>query len=262
MILEIIPGEVSLIVTVPHDGGILLRRPSQYPFRPLGPTRREAHRLGDHAAILPEVCNWGGYDHRDLGTREIGLAFGSDHEPRGHPTIILFNLHRAHVDVNREPQVGQAGTQMLTEVYEAFHQTLDGAVTACVRDHACCLLLDIHGYTRSPYHDGFSGNADLILGTAEFGICPRPAVAAFAAVLRDRGYTPAFSPDTACGIHAAYRGGWIVRRCASVPEARVFGIQVEIPKRLRQPSGSPMARILARDIREAANAALQILAAQ
>lgn len=212
MFFTVEQGNCPLIITVPHDGHA---RFSDIPAR-------------------REVARWEretGFDGRDYGTlqiaRECNYALAL-HDRTA--TLLIETLHRAHVDVNRDPACDPY-IQMFENEYHAFHAALQMHVAQTIERYGRCLLVDLHGYEFSPGPERY----DMVVGSDSHGTCPYGSDRRIVAYLKQ--YRVVFSPDRARNVDSRYRGGWIVRSVAQQWSSQcVDAVQIEINAHLRRPT--------------------------
>lgn len=190
MYIHLEPGNSSVLLTVPHDGGIKI----------------------PNAATRTETQQWelaGGQDPRDIGTRDLARSCRVELGRFGIvPSLLQFDLHRSHVDVNRSPEREPYADGFRGD-YESFHVRLNGEIGRILEQHTRCLLIDIHGYIGSPGPEEY----DIVVGSDSHRTCPSGTDHTIAAQLAT--WRVVFSPDPKQRITTRYRGGWIVRKMAA-----------------------------------------------
>ncbi len=216
MYARITQGTSPFVITVPHDGTIRIKG---------APIRRQVeHWIAQY-----------GSDQRDSGTSEWAESCATRLRELGcAPTLIIFDLHRGHVDVNRDPDKEPYAISELEGCYREFHVLLHRIIEEKLQKFGRCLLLDVHSFLKSPGQE-----LDFVLGTDEDRTCPRPLSGEIQKLLRcsQHGrYTTEFSPDAERGITKRYKGGYVVRHAADRFSAQIqegcFGaIQLEICRR-------------------------------
>lgn len=135
-LIEYFPGEGPLVLTVPHDGTC---RPRHIPRR-------------KHGCKL-----------RDTGTKGVAARVALEIVRRGHarPHLLLMNLSRSRVDVNRSRDQA-ADDQTALEVWDCYHELLKHAsqmASLASARHALCIDFHCQGHFK------YSGLDVIELGT-------------------------------------------------------------------------------------------------
>jgi hypothetical protein len=115
------PGELPIVLSVPHDGAA---KPTDIPDRPRGVTVRDSY-----SAAL-------GHALRDALRERCGAA----------PQLIICELSRKKVDCNREIGEGAAGQPKAEQVWREYHAFIDDAEAAVLTRSKHGLYLDIHSH--------------------------------------------------------------------------------------------------------------------
>lgn len=241
---EFIPGDMPLVISVPHGGDILL------PEVPL--------RACEGAVTVT--------DSRTIElAREIQDAFQRKYKMR--PYIVICHLSRKAVDQNREIASGTCGNEMMKKPWQQFHDYIDTALSLAVRKFGLSVYIDLHGHghpiQRLELGYGINGNElprlsgggdtkdlaeksslnnllslnssanfkDLMIGDYSFGT-----------LITDKG-SPAIPGKQMKKLNEGekyFNGGYNTRRYTSKDYPRVFGWQIESNyKGVRDPSGRP-----------------------
>lgn len=203
-------GQYPIILSVPHDGGIRIVGAA---------TRIETQRRAER-----------GLGTRDLGTLALARACRRQLSERGvNPSLLWFDLHRSHVDVNRSPD-NEPFAEGFQGEYEEFHRALAREIERNLAHASRCLLVDFHGYVRSPGPEQY----DIVVGSN----CGTTSPRAFdRKIVDDLGthYRTVFSPDATQNVSAIYRGGWIVRSAADQWSSKgLDAVQLEFNHHMRQ----------------------------
>ena len=146
---------------------------------------------------------------------------------------ILSKIHRSKIDFNRPPRTAVAFNQssnLAREIHERYHEYLKEFATESKRQHARCLLIDFHGFTKP-----FPEYPDIILGSI-FGktltIKNSDEYWGFSQICRD--LSKKFDLDDGLGItdhNLGYSGGYITHLFHKTPQVNAF--QLEISKNIR-----------------------------
>jgi hypothetical protein len=189
MYTEVILGNSPILLTVPHDGSVLF---------PDAVTRSEQLYRDENTETLARRCN------EELGLSEI------------HPSILVFHLHRHHVDVNRSLK-REPYAPGFEEHYTRFHQALDEAIELSLTKWGRCFHLDLHAFVNSPGPEEY----DFVIGSNRHKTCPRETDLRLMVGLSElqheslgRKYRVVFSPDKTKGVDGRYSGGWVSWRTA------------------------------------------------
>ncbi|MSR84969.1 hypothetical protein EXS71_00810 [Candidatus Uhrbacteria bacterium] len=181
-----------IVITVPHDGETKV----------------------DGAPIRPQVQQWTrdyGGDHRDIGSRACAEACADHLREMGlPPTLIVFDLYRGQVDVNRGPNKEPfilPDEHGFGQAYENFHEAVSQTISLALEIFDRCLLIDLHSFTVPPPQRKIH---DVVLGTNEGETCSLHISEQLCRSLGVR-YRTGHSPDREQGISGRYRGGYIVR---------------------------------------------------
>lgn len=215
-------GNTPVIISVPHDGHIIL------PDVPL----------------TAESVNWlrEGHDGRDYGTSVCAQVCHKAMKLAGlTPTLVCFQISRSQIDVNRDPErepyvIGEEGrNDFCVAAYREFHAMVEHQIKLCLLSWQYCLLVDLHSF-----EDFRMGGADIVFGTKEGRLCPTNwSESLFHHLSKSdnptlkRAYRVTYSPDRAKGVGGGLSGGYVVRRAiAALPSARdagyLGGIQIEV----------------------------------
>ncbi|CAG8579787.1 9915_t:CDS:2 [Racocetra fulgida] len=133
---EYIPGHLPLIISIPHGGQL---------FPPEIPDRKKSH---------PSVVK-----SNDLNTQDIGRELADKimvHFKGKRPYLVINNLGRSKIDVNRSIKEGVEGKDSITLVaWNDYHNFIKTAIKDVETSFGHGLLIDIHehfieiGYTLS-----------------------------------------------------------------------------------------------------------------
>ena len=133
--VEITPGNLPIIVSVPHGGAF---RPSEMPDRegctdlPVGP--------GEDGRTCTSTT--------DPDTIELARAVSSafEDETGRRPHLVICHLHRAKVDMNREIGEATQGRPGAVLAWQAYHAGIRAAARDVVARHGCGLYVDLHAH--------------------------------------------------------------------------------------------------------------------
>lgn len=221
MYTKIISGQAPVILSVPHDGEVML----------------------EDTPKTKEWLRWmqQGYDGRDYGTTICAHACRAMmKEVERTPILICFQVSRSQIDVNRdlecEPYVTTGRySEFCRAEYAGFHHALHTQVARSLDEYGCCLLVDMHSF------EGFwMGEADVVFGTKESRLCPLDwSEVVFQGLSRQyhptlgRTYRVTYSPDRAGGVGGGLSGGYVTRQTietfhSSREEWGLGAIQIEV----------------------------------
>jgi len=120
---EFIPGNMPLVISVPHGGNILL---PDVPVR----SCKGAVTVTDTRTIELAM--------------EIQKAFQKKYKV--FPSIIISHLSRKNVDQNREIEDGSCGNESMKKPWNQFHNYIDTALAMATRTYGSTLYIDLHGH--------------------------------------------------------------------------------------------------------------------
>lgn len=119
--IEVRPGTLPLILTVPHGGSL---KPDNILARRYGVTGMDSNTIPLAEMLIEE-----------LQTRHGGK-----------PHAIISRLHRSKLDPNREIKEAAQGDASAEAAWHRFHDSAQNACDAVMKKHGFGLLLDIHGH--------------------------------------------------------------------------------------------------------------------
>lgn len=121
--IEVLPGNMPLVISIPHGGYLL---PEEIPERPCTNCAK----------------------HPDIFTIEIGLAIrNSIFQKTGlYPFVIINNLHRTRLDPNRNVSEAADGNKNAELAWTAFQGSIDRANAQVQKTFGKGLYIDLHGH--------------------------------------------------------------------------------------------------------------------
>ena len=270
--VEYRPGELNIILSVPHGGSIL---PPNIP-------NRDGGGLVDGKCVYrhdikkdPEKCPV--RNKKDVYTRELAIALAAELKKvtGKRPHMVINHLHRLKMDGNADKDKATFGVHPAEVAWCAFHQFISTAKTSI---GGRGLLLDIHGqsHPEKMIELGYTINTetlnsgsytydvssiknlarvneltdydhfhDLISGTRSLG-----------GLLQDLGYRVVPSPDNPSPkSRPYYSGGYNTLRHGSRNNGIIDAIQIESPRFLRNKDSCSQ---YAADLAKALNRYLQL----
>ncbi|MBC8087349.1 MAG: hypothetical protein H7Z40_08775 [Phycisphaerae bacterium] len=125
--IEYIAGNAPIILTAPHGGSLA---PAAIPDRTTGP------------------CGGAPTTVTDLNTRELVRAMQQQYFARfgKYPHVIIANLARRKLDVNRRPPLATCGNTEADAAYAEWHKFIDVAKQAAITAYGKGWYLDMHGH--------------------------------------------------------------------------------------------------------------------
>lgn len=125
--VEYIAGNAPIILTAPHGGSVA---PASIPDRTTGP------------------CGGAPTTGTDLNTRELVRAMQQQYFARfgKYPHVIIANIARRKLDVNRRPPLATCGNAEAEAAYTDWHKFIDVAKQAAIAAHGKGWYLDMHGH--------------------------------------------------------------------------------------------------------------------
>jgi len=200
------PGNVPLILTVPHGGWKTYQKT---------PERISGCKIPD--------------DH----TYEVTMAILKEFAKTGvKPYTVLGTVHRKYCDLNRELFRSLESTQVIP-YHLAYHHTIKHMIhLAKKKNHCCgfprCLLVDIHGQSTEPstiFRGTLNGRTVTHL-VESFGKEAFYGPHSLLGHIHNGGCS--VFPDNYDHEHLAYNGGYTVRAYGSHNKEGVDAIQTEI----------------------------------
>ncbi|KAF0852884.1 mitochondrial N-formylglutamate amidohydrolase [Andalucia godoyi] len=125
--VEYVVGNLPIVLSIPHGG-------SASPYE-------MADRCGDGVVTATDsfTIELGCDLHSELSS--LDAASGN----RNSPHMVICNLKRCKVDVNRDQSSGSAGNIRGDLAWTDYHKLLEEACESCVEEHGFALLVDMHG---------------------------------------------------------------------------------------------------------------------
>lgn len=139
---EYIPGNMPLVISVPHGGSLIVEE--------LGLNTCPGHN-----------------SHYDFGTIEIAKAIQQEFEEKYklRPYIVICHLSRKHIDQNRDLETATCGKETMKTAWNNFHGFIDVALKDAVKNFGKAIYIDLHGHphTKQRVELGYSiSKKDLI----------------------------------------------------------------------------------------------------
>ena len=120
--VEFIPGTMPLVIGVPHGGALV---PESIPDR-----------------TCPGVVN--ATDGRTINmARAIIDVFKKNYGV--YPSIIICQLKRIKVDMNREIEIATCGNEEMKVPWRFWHEMVDTAIASAVNKYGKAIYIDLHG---------------------------------------------------------------------------------------------------------------------
>lgn len=118
-LVEYHPGDLPLILVSGHDG------------------RQRPARIADRLTGIR-----GNDQETQALTRQLHAAFQTD--TAASPHLVICDLARVKVDVNRDLPEAQEGDPVATAVWHAYHGAIEQAAQAAIQTHGFAFVVDIH----------------------------------------------------------------------------------------------------------------------
>jgi len=249
--IEYIPGNMPLIISIPHDGDL---KPKDIPERPCVNCAK----------------------NRDIHTIEIGLEIRKIvfQNTGRYPFIIINNLHRTRLDPNRNVKEAADGDFKAGKAWEEFQSYIDSAEAAILRQFGKGLYIDLHGHRHplSQIEIGYLLSADELrlddsflnsesflefssirnlIGSNVKGLTYTDIIRgqySLGNLLEEKGYlcVPSMKKPYPLEGESYFSGGYNTTRHGSSQGGTIDGIQIELDEEHRS---SPTKRaVLAKDI--------------
>ena len=128
--IEYIAGNSPVILSAPHGGDLT---PSEIPDR------------------TSSSCGGTATTGKDLNTRELTLAMQQSFYARfgKYPHVVINRLHRRKLDANRDILEAACGDPMAQAAWKEFHEFLNAAKSAVLKDTGKGWYMDMHGHGHS-----------------------------------------------------------------------------------------------------------------
>ncbi|MEI6275709.1 MAG: hypothetical protein WCP08_06955 [Prolixibacteraceae bacterium] len=125
-LIEILPGNMPLVISIPHGGYLL---PDEIPERPCTNCAK----------------------HQDIFTIEIGLAIRNEifRKTGLYPYVIINKLHRTRLDPNRNITEAADGNKNAELAWTEFQNSIDSANAKVVKSFGKGLYIDLHGHRHA-----------------------------------------------------------------------------------------------------------------
>jgi hypothetical protein len=240
--VEYFPGNMPLIISIPHDGSLL---PDEIPERPCTNCAK----------------------NRDIFTIETGLGIRRQifRNTGLYPYVVINNLHRTRLDPNRNLTEAAEGNKLSERAWNEFQSFIDSASSEVKRKFGKGLYVDLHGHRHeikrielgyllsseelqldndlidSGTFDEFSSirnligknkrsctYSELIRGSNSLG-----------SLLEKKGYSSVPAPGHPSPLPGEpyFSGGYNITRHGSASGGTIDGIQIEIDEDLRSDPG-------------------------
>jgi len=254
--VQYIPGDINLIISVPHDGR---SKPKDLRNRRNGvKVRGECDYEADSSqASAKDICKV--VLGADLNSKKIGLLMAEEYKriSGNQPHMVIANLHRSKVDFNRDLLVGAQSDPQSQAIHKDYHGTI-AEVRKSLKGPG--LLIDLHGqnhgqnstelgylykkaelnsgiYTRSPSVRALMKRLklkaeDVLFGSQSLG-----------GLFEKEGYRALPSPrQPRPGKDKYYRGGFTTQTYGSRDGGDVDAIQIEVQGEIRLGSAEVLER--------------------
>lgn len=229
--IEVRPGTLPIIFTVPHGGTL---KPRGIRTRTFGKVSQDSN-----TAELAELIS-----------REMQRLY------QGTPHIVFCRLHRTKVDCNRELEEAAQGDPLATESWQRYHAAADEFRKQVTQQHGTGVLLDLHGHRHeegrvelgylvtgtqlSVSDESLNTNAKLIEQSSIRDLVARSSKPfaeilrgpqSLGAMLEDRGIKAVPSPAMPAPVGDAlyYSGAYDIAAHGSSSSGTVSAIQIECP---------------------------------
>ena len=249
------PGDVNLILTVPHNGYDKPDIPTRQPG--CEDSAGVCRFPGRGSCSKKDVCKVATLG--DAHTQRIGKdVFSAFVRLTGRtPHLIISNIHRSKMDPNREKEDATQGNSQAVFAYNEYHNTITQAKNSF--GGLPGLVIDIHGQShdknttelgylikKAALNSGNYDNSELSIkalvrrenADLDDYIYGRKSLGA---LFEDAGYKAVPSPrQPSPGTDLYYRGGYTTQVHGSRDGGQVDAIQVEIPGEIRIEGGKKL----------------------
>merc|ERR1712198_241480 len=257
------PGDVNLILTVPHNGYDRIDIPDRQPG--CEDSSGVCNFPGEGSCSKKKVCKVA--TKGDSQTQKIGKAVFEEFKrfTGRTPHLIISNVHRSKMDPNREINDAAQGNPDAIAAFKEYHGTIEKAKKSFGKEPG--LLIDIHGQAheknstelgylikKAALNSGKFKTSELSIkalvkrmkAKLEDYIYGRNSLGA---LFEEKGYKAFPSPrQESPGEDLYYRGGYTTQVHGSNNGGNVDAIQLEIPGEIRIDGGSSLRNQFSKDL--------------
>jgi len=240
--IEYIPGNINLLLSVPHDGTVKIRSIINRSFR--RNNGRDLNTSNIAETLLQQYLELSGRKEK--------------------PHILIARIHRSNVDFNRDIKKGARGYKLPEKIWKDYH-----GIIKSVREsfsNGIGLVVDLHGqdhktntselgyvWTQQQLNSLNYSCPSSIRGLMERKkLSPTEILtgpASFGNLLEKEGYkaVPSVRQPTP-GVKPYYRGGYITQEYGSRNGGYIDAIQIEVPGEIRYGGGTGLNQMFARKL--------------
>lgn len=201
--LEIIRGTLPILITIPHDGNKILN---------YVPIRKET------------LLNFN--NKNDLHTRSIGLDIANElYLLTGKlPTIIINNIHRKYIDLNRDSKLAYSSTRTKI-IYNNYHKLIYEEIKRKLKNNKSVLLLDLHGFSCDTIDISLSTrNHKTLYNENEFDLIFNSSSGIYKTLLNNNFITKINNP---------FYGGYTIKDITTKFNKNLSAMQIELGNKIR-----------------------------
>ena len=213
---DFIQGDIPIILNVSHDG------PKEFNYTSKRKDSTDNFNIKN-----------------DMYTRNIAVnIFNKIKKSTGKsPTLLINNIHRKFVDLNREPEEAYESFRAKV-IYNRYHTVLQNEIFRQLQIHDKVYLFDIHGF--------YSKNIDIVISTRNHSTITKKDIEKL--FQNDFSfYNNIISKGFEVRLDDPFYGGYIIKNFKNV---NVSAIQIEIERKIRtsQKRREEVSNLLANEI--------------
>jgi N-formylglutamate amidohydrolase len=201
--IQLIKGTLPILITIPHDGTKVL---NYTPIR-------------NDSSVNFNIKN-------DLNTKEIGLEIANQlFSLTGEfPTVIINNIHRKYLDLNRESNLAYSTTRTKI-IYNNYHNIIEKEVNRILINNKSVLLLDLHGFLSDTIDISLSTrNHKTLFNKNELEIIFNSSSGIYKTLLNNNFITK---------VNYPFYGGYTIKTISSKFNRELSAIQIELGNKIR-----------------------------
>lgn len=201
--VQIIEGTLPILITIPHDGNKILN---------YVPIRKDT-------LLNFNIKN-------DLHTKSIGLDIANElYSLTGKsPTIIINNIHRKFVDLNRDSKSAYSSTRTKI-IYNNYHNFIHKEIKNKLIKNESVLLLDLHGFSCDTIDVSLSTrNHKTLYNKNEFDLIFKSNSGIYKSLLNNNFITKINNP---------FYGGFTIKNISTKFNKNLSAIQIELGNKIR-----------------------------
>ncbi len=226
--IKYLQGNIPIIISAPHGGDL---KPEHIPNRTYGKKGRDKYT--------------------DLLVQDIALEFFN--QTGKYPYIIILELSRKKLDVNREIKEATQENETAINIYNTYHFTIENFIKEINQKFGKGLFIDLHGHSHPNSYIEFgyllsndilklsdneiakfqksSSIKNLSLTSKKTFIEQLKGESSFSGIMSKKGYKTIPSKNIPYALDDKYfKGAYNTKKYGSFNEENVNAVQVELPR--------------------------------